>query len=174
MHHPLPHFVQPRARLHLTPIPARHRILGSAPQDLPRGASPRPHYIVDIDGISLLAPHVDFAAKDEVGAVGGDTGERVVGVDEAPVVEGRAVVEKRVGGGGTGGFEIDPLASAAVEVLWKNELGYWGTDGEGGEIYPEVVVTHQGFVTLGNGISDRLVTEPCLYDDVRTEGQIPY
>jgi len=154
MHHPLPHFIQPRARLHLTPIPARHRILRSAPQDLPRGARPRPHHIVDIDGISLLAPHVDFAAKDKVGAVGGDAGEGVVRVDEAPVFDGRAVIEKRVGGGGTGGFEIDPLAFAAVEVLWKNELECWGTDGDGGEIYPEVVVTDQGFVALGNGISN--------------------
>lgn len=73
---------------------------------------------------------MDFAAKDKVGAVGGNAGEGVVRVDEAPVFDRGAVVEKRVGGGGTGGFEIDPLAFAAVEVLWKYELECWGKFGD--------------------------------------------
>ena len=60
---------------------------------------------------------MDFAAEDEVGIVGGDAGERVVGVDEAPVVDGVAVVVEGVELGGAGGVEVEPLAFAAVEVL---------------------------------------------------------
>lgn len=61
---------------------------------------------------------MDFAAQDEVGQVGGDGGERVVGVDEAPVVEGEAVVVEGVVGCEGGGEEVEPLAVAAVEVLF--------------------------------------------------------
>lgn len=68
---------------------------------------------------------MDFAAEDEVGAVGGDAREGVVGVDEAPVFDRGAVVEVGVSGGGAGGFEVNPLAFAAVEVLWAWELACW-------------------------------------------------
>ena len=39
---------------------------------------------------------MDLASKHEMGEVGRDSGERVVGVDEAPVVEWSAVVVEGV------------------------------------------------------------------------------
>jgi len=60
---------------------------------------------------------VDFAAEDEVGGVGRNAGEGVVGVDDAPVVDGGAVVVEGVVLGGGFGVEVEPLAFAAVEVL---------------------------------------------------------
>jgi hypothetical protein len=51
-----------------------------------------------------------------------DARERVVRVDEAPVVEGRAVVVVRPVSGGDRGVEVEPLAFAAVEVLQSHTL----------------------------------------------------
>lgn len=49
--------------------------------------------------------------------VGGDAGEGVVAVHEAPVVAGGAVVGVGPVGGGAGArVEVEPLALAAVEV----------------------------------------------------------
>ena len=83
--HPLPHLPQPRTRLNLTPIPPL-RILRSAPQDFRRRTRSRPNHVVQINGVSLLTPHVDFAAQDQVGGVWRDIREGVVGVYEAPVL----------------------------------------------------------------------------------------
>ena len=69
---------------------------GANSQDFSRSSSPHPHHLIQIRGIGLLAPHMHFAAEHEMGEIGGDAGERVVGVDEAPVVEGRAVVVEGV------------------------------------------------------------------------------
>ena len=60
---------------------------------------------------------MDFAAEDEVGGLGRDVGEGVVGVDEAPVFGRGAVVVEGVVCLERGRVEIEPLAFAAVEVL---------------------------------------------------------
>ena len=167
MHHPLPHLIQPRARRHLTPILPRRRILRATPQHLPSGTGAGPDHVVDVDGVGLLGPHVHFAAEHEVGAVGGNAREGVVAVDEAPIVDGVAVVVEGVVLGGAGGVEVEPLAFAAVEVLWGRELAIRSRRMVlCGEAYPEIVVTDQGFVAFGYGIGDRLIAEPRLHNDV--------
>lgn len=58
-----------------------------------------------------------FAAENEVVQGGGDAGEGVVRVDQAPVVEGGAVVVVGPVGRGDRGGKVEPLAFAAVEIL---------------------------------------------------------
>ena len=60
---------------------------------------------------------MDFAAQDEVGELGRDVGEGVVGVDETPVFGRGAVVGEGVVCLEGGWVEIEPLAFATVEVL---------------------------------------------------------
>lgn len=115
-HHTLPHLAQPRTRLHQTAIHTL-RIFSPAPQDLPRRTSPRPDHIVQIDRVGLLAPHVDFAAEDQVGGIGRDGGEGVVGVYETPVLGRGAVVGEGVVCPERGRVEVEEMAFAAVEVL---------------------------------------------------------
>ena len=64
---------------------------------------------------------MDFAAQDEVRGVRRDVGERVVGVDEAPVFGRGAVVVEGVVCLEGGRVEIEPLAFSAVEVLLKDK-----------------------------------------------------
>lgn len=59
-----------------------------------------------------------FAADDEVVHLFGHAVQWVIGVCEAPVVEGRAVVVVWPCGFGGRGSEVQPLAFAAVEVLF--------------------------------------------------------
>lgn len=59
-----------------------------------------------------------LAAEHEVLVFFGDASERVIRVDEAPVVEGRAVVVIGPGICGGRGGEVEPLAFAAVEILF--------------------------------------------------------
>ena len=117
-HHPFPHLAQPWARLDLTPIQAL-RILRSTPQDLPCRTCSGPYLPVHVDGVGLLAPHVNLTAQNKVGGVLRDVGQRVVGVYEAPVLGWGTVIRERVMFLERGGVEVEPLAFAAVEVLRK-------------------------------------------------------
>jgi hypothetical protein len=98
-HQPLPHLAQPRTRINLAAILTR-LILRTAPQNLPDRRRARPHHAVDINRIGHFRPHVRLAAEHQVLFVSWDAREWVVGVDEAPVMEGRAVVVVRPEAGG--------------------------------------------------------------------------
>ena len=95
LHHPLPPLTQPRARLHLAPIPPLG-ILCPTPQHLRRCSRSWPDIIIHVYWIGLLAPHRHFAAEDEVSQIRWNIGERIIGVDQAPAVQRAAVVCERV------------------------------------------------------------------------------
>ena len=93
--HTLSELRQSRRGCDLASILARG-ILPSRPEYFSCGTGSWPDHVVEVDGVGLLRPDVNFAAEDEVGLFSRDTGKRVVGVYEAPVFGGGAVVGEGV------------------------------------------------------------------------------
>ena len=128
-----------------------------------------------------------FAAEDEVLVFRGDAGEGVVRVDEAPVVEGGAIVLVGPVFGGKRGVKVQPLAFAAVEVLFfsryfmltKKKPPNQGfpvnicKDGRlevgGGFLfltYPVIIVSDKHFMALCCDLCNGSVALPRLDNDV--------
>ena len=113
----LPHLCQPRTRRQKRPI-LSVVVRPSAPEILCCSGSPRPHHSIQVDRVGLLAPHVYFTADNEPSLGWGQVVERIVGVNQFPVLERRAVIIERVKFSKRGALgEIKPLAMTAIQVL---------------------------------------------------------
>lgn len=90
-HHPLPHLSQSGTRIQLSAI-LPIGILSPRPEDFCCCARTWPYHVVEIQGIRLFGPDVHLASYDEMLLCGGDAGQRVVRVDQAPILVRRAVI----------------------------------------------------------------------------------
>lgn len=116
-HHHLSHLRQSRTRQNLASILSAS-ILGSAPQNLCCSTSPWPKHVIKVDAVSLLAPEVNFTAKDEVARVGRHAAQWVIRIHVTPILDWGTVVGKWVGVLGYGTLrKVKPLAFAAVKKL---------------------------------------------------------
>lgn len=115
--HALSHLSKSRTGIDLGSVVARG-IVSSGPEDLAGGACSWPDHVVEVDGVGLLGPDVDFTTEDEVGFVGWDAGEGVVGVDETPVLGWGTVIWEGVEFLEGGTFaEVEPLTLSTIEIL---------------------------------------------------------
>lgn len=92
--------------------------LGRGPEDFARSAGPRPQDVVDGGVVDRLAPPRQLAAEHEFGLRGAEVRAGVVRVDQAPVLVGRTPVGEGVEGLDLGPGEVEPLAAAAIKVLY--------------------------------------------------------
>ena len=64
---------------------------------------------------------MDLTTQDELGEIGRDIVERVIGIYEPPVLDWGAVVQERIVFLSGFGVEVEPLASATVKVLRQTQ-----------------------------------------------------
>jgi hypothetical protein len=86
-HQALSHFGQSWTGFDLTSVLSR-RIFRSGPQDFSCSACPWPNHVVKIDGVGLLGPDVHLTTNHQMGCVGWDAGQRIIRVNQAPVLHG--------------------------------------------------------------------------------------
>lgn len=60
-----------------------------------------------------------FTTNDQVLIFWSNSGQGIIGVNEAPVMEGGAVVIIGPGVSGNAGVEVEPLALTTVQVLYE-------------------------------------------------------
>ncbi|KAJ6441546.1 subtilisin [Purpureocillium lavendulum] len=137
------------------PVAARVRVLVARPPRLAGGGAARPDDGVDAGRVDGLGPDGRLAANDLLGRLLGQPDQRVVRVDEAPVlgrvapvVEGVGVLEGRAG------LVVDPLAASAVEV-------------------EELVAAVDDLVAGVGELLDGAGAEPRLDDDVLADRRVP-
>lgn len=83
--HTLSHLSKSRTGIDLGSV-VSSGIVTTRPEDLPCCACSWPDHVVEVDGVGLFGPDVDFTTEDQVSFVCWDTGEGIVGVDETPVL----------------------------------------------------------------------------------------
>jgi hypothetical protein len=86
-HQALSHFCQSWAGFNLASVLSRG-IFRSRPQDFSCSACSWPDHVVNIDIVGLLGPDVHLTTNYQMGCVGRDAGQRIIGVDQAPILHG--------------------------------------------------------------------------------------
>lgn len=121
--HTLPHLREARPRIIHGSILAV-RVVAARPPALAGRGRARPHNGVEARGVDGLRPERKLAANHILSRIIGDAGAGILGVDEAPVLGGRAPVGEGVSALEVGPvFVVDELATAAVQVLCFISIG---------------------------------------------------
>ena len=114
---PLPKLAESWCGFDLAPV-GTVDVFGTAPEYLCGGSSAWPEHDIQVRRVRLLGPQVDLSAEDQVLLVLRNSAERVVRVDELPILARRAIVRVwKTLPGQIAGAERQPCTMTTVKVL---------------------------------------------------------
>lgn len=140
----------------------------TGPPDLTSGTATGPNDVIDVAAVNHLTPDGKLSSQDVLGICLGNTLGRVVRVDEPPVLRGSTpVAEGVVGVERVAVGEVDPLATAAVQVLYSFVSNYPAITGVlKYQTHVKVVVSVNDLVARLSQVLDGITTQPRLNDGV--------